>query len=139
MFTLISFSRLLTICFAFYLGACSVALASMDLMEKPETWANIRRIEKAHAAFSERLHAHRLVKNLRQTGVILAFDLNTGTETSYFNNLRDVIWKFFLDKKLLLRPLGNTIYVLPPYCITDDELSVVYEGILSLLDFLEMQ
>jgi adenosylmethionine-8-amino-7-oxononanoate aminotransferase len=119
--------------------ACSVALASMDLMEKPETWANIRRIEKAHKEFSARLHGHRLVKNLRQTGVIIAFELETGTETSYFNGLRDMIWRFFLEKKLLLRPLGNTIYILPPYCITDDELSQVYEGIESLLSFLEMQ
>ena len=119
--------------------ACSVALASMDLMEKPETWANIRRIEKAHKDFSARLHGHRMVKNLRQTGVIIAFELETGSESSYFNGLRDMIWRFFLEKKLLLRPLGNTIYILPPYCITDDELSKVYEGIESLLSFLEMQ
>jgi len=119
--------------------ASSVALASLDLMEKPETWANIRRIENAHAAFTEKLKSHRLAKNIRQMGVILAFDIHNKDETSYFNNLRDIIWKFFIDKRLLLRPLGNTVYVLPPYCITDQELAMVYQGIEDLLYFLETQ
>ena len=119
--------------------ACSVALASLDLMEKPETWANIRRIENAHRNFAEKLQGHRLVKNLRQRGVILAFDIETSQNTSYFNSLRDVIWRFFIERKLLLRPLGNTVYVLPPYCITDEELAKVYGGVEALLSFLETQ
>jgi adenosylmethionine-8-amino-7-oxononanoate aminotransferase len=71
--------------------------------------------------------------------VILAFDIETGQHTSYFNNLRDLIWRFFIERKLLLRPLGNTVYVLPPYCISDEELAKVYNGIEELLDFLKLQ
>ena len=119
--------------------ACSVALASLDLMEKPETWDNIRRIENAHQNFSKKLLGNPLVKNLRQQGVILAFDIDNAQNTSYFNNLRDRIWHFFINKKLLLRPLGNTVYILPPYCITAEELDKVYNGIEELLSFLEMQ
>ena len=119
--------------------ACSVALASLDLMEMPQTWENIRRIENAHQNFSKKLLGHPLVKNLRQQGVILAFDIDNAQNTSYFNNLRDRIWQFFINKKLLLRPLGNTFYILPPYCITDEELTKVYNGIEELLSFLEMQ
>ena len=117
--------------------ACSVALASLDLTEKPETWENIKRIENLHYEFGLKIKHHPLVKNLRQKGVILAFDLETGTQTSYFNNIRDHIWKFFIERKLLLRPLGNTVYILPPYCITDGELSMVYEGIEALLEFMK--
>jgi adenosylmethionine-8-amino-7-oxononanoate aminotransferase len=117
--------------------ACSVALASLDLMEKPETWASIRRIENAHNDFAKKISENSLVKNLRQRGVILAFDIETGQHTSYFNNLRDRIWRFFIERKLLLRPLGNTVYVLPPYCITDQELGMVYDGIESLLEDLK--
>jgi adenosylmethionine-8-amino-7-oxononanoate aminotransferase len=117
--------------------ACSVALASLDLMEKPETWASIRRIENAHNDFAKKISENPLVKNLRQRGVILAFDIETGQHTSYFNNLRDRIWRFFIERKLLLRPLGNTVYVLPPYCITDEELGMVYDGIESLLEDLK--
>jgi adenosylmethionine-8-amino-7-oxononanoate aminotransferase len=113
--------------------ACSVALASLDLMEKPETWDNIRRIEQAHRSFAKKISGNSLVKDLRQRGVILAFDIETGQHTSYFNNLRDRIWRFFIERKLLLRPLGNTVYILPPYCITDEELVMVYDGIESLL------
>ena len=119
--------------------ACSVALASLDLMEKPETWANIRRIENAHSEFAIKLLGHNMVKNLRQRGVILAFDIETSQDTSYFNSLRDLIWRFFIERKLLLRPLGNTVYVLPPYCITDEELAKVYDGIEELLSFLGNQ
>jgi adenosylmethionine-8-amino-7-oxononanoate aminotransferase len=119
--------------------ACSVALASLDLMEKPETWENIRRIENAHSVFAKKLLGHNIVKNLRQRGVILAFDIETSQNTSYFNSLRDLIWRFFIERKLLLRPLGNTVYVLPPYCISDEELAKVYNGIEELLDFLKLQ
>jgi adenosylmethionine-8-amino-7-oxononanoate aminotransferase len=119
--------------------ACSVALASLDLMEMPQTWENIRRIENSHQNFSKKLLGHPLVKNLRQQGVILAFDIDNAQNTSYFNNLRDRIWHFFINKKLLLRPLGNTVYILPPYCITAEELDKVYNGIEELLSFLEMQ
>lgn len=116
--------------------ACSVALASLDLMEMPQTWENIRRIENAHQNFSKKLLGHSLVKNLRQQGVILAFEIDNAQNTSYFNNLRDRIWQFFINKKLLLRPLGNTVYILPPYCITKEELDLIYDVIEALLDSL---
>lgn len=112
--------------------ACSVGLASMDLMEAAETWDNIGRIMSMHEAFGRRLSVYPNVLNLRQQGVILAFELADKEDTSYFNNLRDRIWQFFIERGLLLRPLGNTIYILPPYCITNEELEAVYAGIEEL-------
>jgi adenosylmethionine-8-amino-7-oxononanoate aminotransferase len=117
--------------------ACAVALASLDLMEEEETWGNIRRIESRHRQFAKTIKGHPFVKNLRQQGVILAFDVRNDSETSYFNELRDYIWEFFLNRQLLLRPLGNTVYILPPYCITDEELDVIYDAIAELLSSLD--
>jgi len=112
--------------------ACSVALASLDLMERPETWDNINRIIASHEAFQKRLSQYTEATNIRQTGVILAFDFvppSTGEQTSYFSNWRDIIWNFFIDRGFLLRPLGNTIYILPPYCITVEQLNSIYDVI----------
>jgi adenosylmethionine-8-amino-7-oxononanoate aminotransferase len=66
------------------------------------------------------------LSNVRQWGTILAFDVKTGEGTTYFSNLRDTIYEFFMERGFLIRPLGNTIYIMPPYCITDDQLQGVY-------------
>ncbi len=118
--------------------ACSVALASLDLFDKNETWDNILRITNKHKIFSEEIENNRLVGNLRQRGVILAFDIVIGSEVSYFNNIRDYVWEFFVRQKIILRPLGNTVYIFPPYCITDEELEKVYRAIKQLLTNIEV-
>ncbi len=119
--------------------ACSVALASLDLFEQQATWDNIARIEQRHHSFADELMEHDLVENLRRCGVILAFDIATGNDTSYFNNVRDKIWEFVIERKVILRPLGNTVYILPPYCITDEQLDKVYQVIRELLAFFQGQ
>jgi adenosylmethionine-8-amino-7-oxononanoate aminotransferase len=53
----------------------------------------------------------------------------TGDNTSYFNRLRDKLYQYFLAAGIILRPLGNVIYILPPYCITNAELNYVYSKI----------
>ena len=106
--------------------ACSAALASLDLFLEPLTAVNIKRIENAHRAFALRIENHPKVKNTRQTGTILAIEWQTGSDTSYFNSLRDTLYTYFLDAGIILRPLGNIIYILPPYCITDEELNYIY-------------
>jgi adenosylmethionine-8-amino-7-oxononanoate aminotransferase len=109
--------------------ACASALASLDLFEQPQTAANIQRIVNAHALFAGKIKHHPKIKNLRQTGTILAMEWETGDNTSYFSSLRDKLYHYFLTAGVILRPLGNVIYILPPYCITDDELQYVYSKI----------
>lgn len=113
--------------------ACAAANASMDLFDEENTWKNIARIVQRHASFAEKLEKVENVKNIRQVGTIVAFELDTGEETSYFNQDRDRIYKFFMDRKILLRPLGNVIYILPPFCITDEELNLVYDAVFAFL------
>jgi adenosylmethionine-8-amino-7-oxononanoate aminotransferase len=116
---------------------CSSALASLDLMEKGETWQAIDRIGRKHHQFSREMTAHKQLRDVRQRGTILAMELETGNDSSYFNNLRDLIYNFFLEKGILMRPLGNVIYLLPPYCISDDDLDYIYRCIEEFLSSLK--
>lgn len=114
--------------------ACAAALASMDLFTDPSTQKNIDRIARMHAAFRQKIQHHPKIKTTRQTGTILAMEWETGDNTSYFSSLRDKLYQYFLAAGIILRPLGNIIYILPPYCITDDELNYVYGAITRALE-----
>jgi adenosylmethionine-8-amino-7-oxononanoate aminotransferase len=74
------------------------------------------------------------VKNVRQTGTILAFDWVTETETSYFNQIQEKLFKVFINKGIILRPMGNVLYLLPPYCIQQEDLEYTYKTILEVLN-----
>jgi adenosylmethionine-8-amino-7-oxononanoate aminotransferase len=114
--------------------ACSAGLASLDLFLDPATAANIKRIVSNHRQFDLKIKDHRKVRTTRQTGTILAMEWETGSDTSYFSSLRDKLYQYFLDAGVILRPLGNILYILPPYCITDEQLSYIYSKIESALD-----
>lgn len=109
--------------------ACAAALASLDLFLDSATSENIDRIARSHAAFTERIKDHPKIKTTRQTGTILAMEWETGDGTSYFSTLRDTLYQYFLAAGIILRPLGNILYILPPYCITDEELAYIYRKI----------
>jgi adenosylmethionine-8-amino-7-oxononanoate aminotransferase len=114
--------------------ACSAALASLDLLLDKETLKNIDRITQSHHEFLNKIKDHPRLKNIRQTGTILALEWESTGETSYFNNLRDNLYNFFLDQGIILRPLGNIVYVLPPYCISTEQLNYVYLKIEEALE-----
>lgn len=113
---------------------CAAALANLDLFEKQRTLDHVERIVAAHEGFRSKIENHPRAKNVRQRGTILAVEFQTGSDTSYFNNIRDQLYDYFLDKGILLRPLGNVIYIMPPYCITDEELQKVYDAIYAALE-----
>lgn len=114
--------------------ACAAALASLDLFLDHATAKNIERIKNAHAQFAERIKHHPKIKALRQTGTIIAMEWDTGDNTSYFSSLRDRLYYYFLEAGIILRPLGNIIYILPPYCITDGDLNYIYSKIEQALE-----
>lgn len=58
----------------------------------------------------------------------MAFDI-VSEDAGYLSNIRDRLYKFYLENGVLLRPLGNTVYIVPPYCINNDELTKVYSTI----------
>ncbi len=115
--------------------ACAAALASLDLTESAECTANRQRIIAAHTAFAATLAGNPHIADLRQTGTILAMELSAGT-ASYHSSIRDVMYRFFLDRGILLRPLGHILYILPPYCISSEDLEYIYGAINEFLDTL---
>lgn len=112
---------------------CAVALASLELFLQPESLANRERINTRHRQFAVELAYHDDVRNVRTLGTILAFEIETGEADGYVNNLAGFLTAFFRERCIMLRPLGNTLYILPPYCITDAELDEVYQAILDML------
>ncbi|MFA6249126.1 MAG: adenosylmethionine--8-amino-7-oxononanoate transaminase [Mucilaginibacter sp.] len=114
--------------------ACAAALASLDLFVDASTQKNIDRIVARHTVFADKIKGHKSLKTTRQTGTILAMEWETGNNTSYFSGLRDKLYHYFLNKGIILRPLGNIIYILPPYCITDTELDYIYTTVEQALN-----
>jgi adenosylmethionine---8-amino-7-oxononanoate aminotransferase len=110
---------------------CAAALASLELMVENEM--AFRTMESKHRDHFEALYKNPKVINLRVTGTIAALDLVTDDQPSYLNHIAAQIRQRSLEKGLLLRPLGNVLYLMPPYCITDEELAEVYKGIEAIL------
>ena len=105
---------------------CAAALASMELLEQPEMQDNIIRINKQHLAFQERVQNHPKVKTTRVMGVIFALEIKSENTESYYGTMRNKLYNFFISKGVILRPVGNIVYILPPYIITDSQLQKVY-------------
>lgn len=105
---------------------CAAGLASLDLLMKEETRARIAAIEARHRKHMARLAHHPKVTRPRVTGTIAA--LNVGVEDSgYAAAIGPRLKAFFLENGMLLRPLGEVIYFLPPYCISDSQLDRSYD------------
>jgi len=112
---------------------CAAALASLDLLEQESTAHRIAAIEAAHATGLARLAGHPRVTRSRQTGTIAALEITGGGE-GYSAAIGARLRSAALERGLLLRPLGNVLYLLPPYCISDEQLGEAYSGIGELLD-----
>lgn len=114
--------------------ACAASLASLDILLHPDTLANIKRIKAKHQTFYQQIANHPKVRAIRQTGTIIAIEWETGNNTSYLSSLRDQLYNYFLAKHIILRPLGNIVYILPPYVISDADLDYIYGTITQALD-----
>jgi adenosylmethionine-8-amino-7-oxononanoate aminotransferase len=111
---------------------CAAAIAGIELLESEEILKRRNYIENEHKNFVSKIENHSKVKEARSKGVILAIDLNTKMER--YGKSRDELYQFFMSKGINLRPLGNTIYTLPPYVITNEQLAKIYEAIWELLE-----
>jgi len=112
----------------------AASLASLDILLHPETMANIQRITNKHKDFSKSIADHPKMKDVRQTGTILVMEWEAGGNTSYLSELRNKLYLFFLERGIILRPLGNIIYILPPYVINDQDLDYIYATIHQALN-----
>ena len=80
-------------------------------------------IKASHKSFIEKINDHPKVKDTRQQGIILAIDFNI--ETDRYGDLRYKLFDYYMNKGVYLRPLGNTVYILAPYIISNEQLSKI--------------
>jgi adenosylmethionine-8-amino-7-oxononanoate aminotransferase len=113
--------------------ACAAANAAIAIWEDEGVEKKISRLSAFHKKALARLGGRADIANLRQIGTIAAFDI-VGDESGYLANIGPELYRFFLENNVLLRPLGNTIYIMPPYCFSDGELETVYDTIGRALD-----
>lgn len=114
--------------------ACSAALASLDLLLSDATQNNIQRICRQHKAFVQQTAIYASRITARQCGTILAVEWKTEEATSYFNSIQTFLSSFFLNHHILVRPLGNVLYFVPPYCISEEDLNYIYDRVLDALN-----
>jgi adenosylmethionine-8-amino-7-oxononanoate aminotransferase len=115
--------------------ACAAANASLDLLEKDIFLQQIAGIDDHHRVLISQLressNAAR-IKNIRQLGTIVAFEI-LGETDGYLNKISAEITERALKNGIYLRPLGNTVYLMPPYCITQAELDQLSNFLLTQL------
>ena len=115
--------------------ACAAGIASLKIFESEPVFERIAAIERIHAERLPALKDHPAVGDVRFIGTVAAIEIEA-EDTGYLSKLRPFLYDFFLEKGVLLRPLGNIVYILPPYVITPSELHFVYDVITDALDHL---
>ena len=115
---------------------CAAANASLDLLEKSPELAKV--MESSHKKHLISLQENYLVEKIRLTGTIAAFNLKVNDNKGYLNRAGKIIQKFALEKGVFIRPLGDVIYLIPPLCITSEQLAQCYDAIKYSLKQLEI-
>ena len=113
--------------------ACSAALASLDLLEKQNCLRQIEWIAASNKLFADTLQKKTTIKEVRTLGTILAFEMTQGKD-EYLNTISSIITQKAMDKGVYIRPLGNTVYIMPPYCISEDELNKTYAVMETIIE-----
>ncbi len=115
---------------------CAAALASLALLQTPEMQDHIARVNQNHLDFQKRIKNHPKVATTRVLGVIFALEIKTENNESYYGTLRNKLYDFFIENGVVLRPVGNIVYILPPYVITDEQLQKVYHVVEKVLEII---
>ena len=108
--------------------ACAAALANLTVWDTEPVQARIDALCRLQRRHLTSLAAVPGVTNLRQTGTIAALDLEVA-QAGYLAEIGPRLKASFTAANILLRPLGNTLYVMPPYCVTPADLDQVYSAI----------
>ena len=115
---------------------CAIALESLKILAEEEMQANLKRIHARHVAFATKMDKHPKVARTRTLGVIVALDLKVPDTGEYYGAIRNELYRFYISHGVILRPVYHTIYILPPYIITDKQLDRVYEVVEESIEHL---
>ena len=110
---------------------CSAAITSLMLLKSSECQNSMKNLNQSHKKGIEQLKLKcPNIEKTRIIGTIAAFDLKKS------RHLMPILKQKFFEQGMLLRPLGHTVYLLPPYCITNEELELVYNKIINIINSL---
>ena len=115
--------------------ACAAANASLQIFDDEPVFDRIATIARINSERLAHLRGMHQVGDARQIGTMGAIEL-VANDAGYLSALRPKLYAFFLEHGVLLRPLGNVVYVLPPYVIEPDELHRVYDVIVEAIQTL---
>ena len=112
---------------------CAAAIASLKIFDSEPVFERIAAIEGIHRQHAPALAKHAAVADVRTIGTVMALELKAD-DPGYFSELRPALYDFYLSKGVLLRPLGNVVYILPPYIVTAEQLHYIYDVIAESFD-----
>lgn len=112
--------------------ACAAACANLAIWDDEPVQDRIDAVATVQAQGAARLARHPKLSNIRQIGTILAAEVGQGAD--YLADTGPALMRFFAERDLLIRPLGRTVYLLPPYCATGAELTACHDAILEAAD-----
>lgn len=110
--------------------ACAAGVASLHLLAEKQ----FERVEEMHRKRREELDKKPWVKQLRQCGTVLAFELDNGRQSGYLNPIGNQLKDAFIENGALIRPLGNTIYLMTPYTISEQEMDRLYQVMIATIE-----
>lgn len=114
--------------------ACAAAVASLEWFDKGNVWTAIESLGKSMKAACNKFRSQPIVADARCCGTILALELKSNEQTGYLNSIGERVASFFHQRGVIMRPLGNVIYVIPPYCIAQQELDCIFTTIEEFLN-----
>ncbi|CAG5082493.1 adenosylmethionine--8-amino-7-oxononanoate transaminase [Parvicella tangerina] len=112
---------------------CASAVANLQLFEQENTLQKIKDLEQRLIEFKQPFMDHPKVRDARQLGCIVAIELEAEGETSYFNTKGKDAYAFLLERGVVMRPLGNVMVLIPPYCISQKDLDKIQNELLNYL------
>lgn len=115
--------------------ACAVSLASLKLFDDPNYIHHIAQLCKSQNGFIQSIATHEAVKSARCCGIIAVVEFNSTQNSGYLNASLGDAFHFFLERNILIRPLGNVIYLVPPYAIQESELNLLHQVTLAYADY----
>lgn len=116
--------------------SCAAAAANLDLWGEEDVTEKIAEIAKAHIRARRWFEARPDIGEVRTLGTIFAVDIPDERNSGYLSALAPRLYDFYLEHDVLLRPIGNTVYILPPYCVTQQDLDLIYDAFWRSLDFI---
>jgi adenosylmethionine-8-amino-7-oxononanoate aminotransferase len=113
--------------------AAAAGVASLRIFEREHVFERIDMITRIHCERLSAIRNHPAVGDVRSIGTMAAVELRAD-DSGYMSKLKPRLYKFFIDSGVLLRPLGNIVYILPPYAISADELNQIHDRVAESLD-----